>query len=115
MENAPTDNAAAQILLITFEKAHEQEIVENKKHCILATLIRLTLETAHHLLGSQSKRSDTPSSPFQQYPFLHQIFFESKAIRQVSDEFGLTSKELGKLIRAELKAIREANYEAVHR
>lgn len=115
MENAHTEKAAAHILLITFEIAQEQKIVEHKGHCILATLIRLTLATANQLIDGQSKHSHPTLSLLHQNPFLHQLFFKGKAIRELCDEFGLTSQELGKMIRAELNAVREANKEAVHR
>jgi hypothetical protein len=107
LENAPTDKAAAQVLITTFEKAQEQNILENNGHCICATLIKLTIATAHQTVGEQPKDNNSLNL-LPTKPLLHKVLFENKSSIQTSGETDLTHEAIGKMIREELNSIRDA-------
>lgn len=108
---ATTEEAAAQIMLTTFEKAQQQNIVENNGHCIWATLIKLTVATAHQTVGGQPK-SNNPLNLLPTKPLLHKVLFENKSSSQLCSETDLTHEAIGKMIREELNTSRDANKEA---
>ena len=68
LEIAPTDEAATPVLIATFEKAQELNIVENHGHCICATLIKLTIATARQTINGRPNGNNPlglqPINPF---------------------------------------------------
>lgn len=102
-EIASSQKEAEQILLTTFQKAHRNDLIEKNKHSLCASLIKLTIQTAHEQL---KPKNNFKLKQFENTPLLHKLLCEQINLEDHCTENKITRTQVLKQIRKEFNSIR---------
>lgn len=113
LEIAPDQSAAENILIETFVKIHQQQLVQLNEHPppIYITLIKLLLQTAHEHLYTDQLKYNFKLKQFEHTPLLHKLICEQISLENYCKENHLSRAEAAKEIRKELMSIRKVKSE----
>jgi hypothetical protein len=102
LEISPTKEQAGQILVRLFQKVYEQNILQEKKHCLCATLIKLTIQTAQEQL---KQKKNNNFLLFKDSKFLNMIICEERPVTTICEEYKMTFNQVTQKIREELHIV----------
>jgi hypothetical protein len=110
LEIAPNQSDAEKILIDTFVKAHQQQLVLFNEHPppVYITLIKLLLQTAHEHLYNDQRKYNFKLKQFEHTPLLHKLICEQISLENHCQENNISRAEAAREIRKELMSIRKA-------
>jgi hypothetical protein len=113
LEIAPDQAAAEKIVIETFVKIHQQQLVQLNEHPppSYITFIKLLLQTAHEHLYSDQLKYNFKLKQFEHTPLLHKLICEQISLENYCKENHLSRREAAKEMRKELMSIRKVKSE----
>lgn len=111
LEISPTPKEAEEILISTFQKIYKRNLTQQNQASICATLIKLTLQTAHEHLNSGQIKNNFKLKQFEHAPILHKLLCEQISLKQYCEESKVTRGEVAKKIREEIVLLRKLKNE----
>ena len=117
LEIAPNQSAAEKILIDTFVKIHEQQLVQLNEHPppVYISLIKLLLQTAHEHLYTDQLKYTFKLKQFEHTPLLHKLICEQISLENYCKENHISRAEAAKEIRKEMMSIRKVKSEMLPR
>jgi hypothetical protein len=91
---APTRATAEQVLISTFQRAHEQNIPKQDYPLLVIELIKLTLKTARQLLKPDELKNNFRIKQFENTPLFNQFLCEDMSVESCCMKNNLTRKEV---------------------
>ena len=76
LEISPSAKEADIILISTFVKIHDQNIIDQENSAICATLIKLVIQSAHEVLMPDELEHNFRLKRFENSPLLHKLLCE---------------------------------------
>lgn len=109
LEIAPNPSAAETILIETFVKFHQQQLVQLNEHPppVYISLIKLLLQTAHEHLYTDQLKYNFKLKQFEHTPLLHKLICEQISLENYCRENHISIAEAAKEIRKEMMSIRK--------
>lgn len=109
LEIAPDQSAAEKILVDTFVKIHEQQLVQLDEHPppIFISLIKLLLQTAHEHVYTDQLSYNFNLKRFEHTPLLQKLIGEQISLENYCNENQISRAEAAKEIRKEMMSIRK--------
>ena len=106
LEISPSQRVADRILIETFKRAYKKNVINQEKSSICVTLIKLIIETAHHILMPEELKHNFKLKQFENSQLLHQLLCEQLSVDAICRNNKLTPLEAAQKIREEINAIR---------
>ena len=97
---------AEELLIITFKKLYQQNIVQERYPAYCITLIRLIIKKAKELYPANFK-NNIRLKQFENTLFLNQLFCDPISLQDYCNEEYLTLQEARQIIRKELITLRK--------
>jgi len=115
LEIAPDQSATEKILVETFVKIHQLQLVQLNEHPppIYSTLIKLLLQTAHEHLYTDQLKYNFKLKQFEHTPLLHKLICEQISLENYCKENQISRAEAAKEMRKELMSIRRTKREVL--
>ncbi len=108
VEISATEQEAEEILLATFKKIHEQNIVQQIPPSLCLKLIKLLIQTAHERLKPEELKHNFKLKQFESTPLLHKLLCEQINLERHCIENNISLAEAGKILREEFNLLRNA-------
>ena len=105
LEISPAPKEAEEILIRTFHKIHEQNLLQARP-ALCATLIKLVIRTAHEQLNPGQLKNNFRLKQFESTPLIHKLLCEQISLENYGEENKLTRAEVAKRIREEFILLR---------
>lgn len=106
LDICPSVKQAEEILIITFQKAHQQHIEKQESSSICLSLIKLLIKTAHEQLNNNQGNTNFKLKNFENYPMMHHILCEQATAEHYCAENNISRQDLGKKLRNEFLLLR---------
>ena len=106
LEISPSHKEAEFILIKTFKKVHQQNIINQVSSSICVTLIKFVIQTAHEVLMPEELKHNFKLKCFENSPLLHQLLCEQISVDDICVKHELTPLDVSKKVREEFNAIR---------
>ena len=110
LQISPTTAVAEQILINTFKKAHQQNILNKNYPQLLIILIKLTIKTANEACNPDDLINKFRLKQFEKMPILNQFLCEEISIENYCIQNNLTQKEVVDSICKDFRLLK--NYKA---
>ena len=110
VEISPSQKAAKEILITTFKKIHEQNLIQIYPS-LCVTLIKLLIKTAHQQLKPKELKHNFKLKQFENTSLLHKFLCEKIDLEDHCTENKLTRSEVGKILREEFNLLRKTKKE----
>lgn len=108
LEITNSKQQAEQVLIRTFEKVQQPNILDHNPGAVCATLIKLTTTTAKEL-NNELHRTDLKLKRFENQPMLNTLLCNNTSLDDFCKENRLTRMEAAKKLRYEFNLYREKN------
>jgi hypothetical protein len=106
LQVSPTQSEAEEILIRTFQKIGTLKLAQgNNRPIPCISLIKMTIEAAHELLGSFC--NNIKLKQFESTPILHKLLCEQMSIDNYCEENGIDRANAAKMIRVEFASMRK--------
>ena len=107
LEISPSLKVAEDILIKTFEKVHQLNIIKHVSSSICVTLIKLILQTAQKELKHDEQKHNFKLKRFENYPLLHQMLCEQINLDGICLKHKLTPLKASQKLREEFISTRD--------
>lgn len=99
---SPTEKEAEVIIIATFKKIHEQNLIDQTSPLLCVTLIKLLIQTAHE----QLKLKNFKLKQFENAPLLHKLLCEQAELENHCIENNLSRADARKILHEEFKRLK---------
>lgn len=106
LEISPSQKEAETILIKTFEKVHQQNIIHQENSSMCATLIKLVIQAAHEVLMPDELKHNFKLKRFENCPLLHQLLCEQLSVDDICLKNEFSPSEVSQKVREEFNTIR---------
>ena len=89
LETSANQTKASEITIHTFKILCEQNATELNSHCLCATIIKLTIETAHKILKPTALKHNFNLKIFENCPLLRQLLLEQMSMDKCCEQNNL--------------------------
>jgi len=110
VEISPSQKAAKEILITTFKKIREQNLIQIYPS-LCVTLIKLLIKTSHQQLKPKELKHNFKLKQFENTPLLHKFLCEKIDLEVHCTENKLTRSEVGEILREEFNLLRKTKKE----
>jgi hypothetical protein len=111
LEISPTQKAAEEILINTFQKIHKKKLTQQNHTSICATLIKLIIQTAHEQLHPDQVKPSFKLKQLNNTPLLNKLLCEQISLKQYCEESNLAREEVSQKLREEVALLRKIKTE----
>lgn len=111
LEISPTQKEAEEILISTFQKVYKKKLTQQNHASICATLIKLTIQTAHELLNPGQVKTNFKIRQLENTPLLQKLLCEQISLNQYCEESKLAREEVTQKLREEVALLRKLKNE----